>query len=98
MKDSEGPYDIKDAVELVGTFRNTSNALTDPTTVTVFIQKPDGTRISETTPTVTHVSPGVYSYILTVDQAGIWRWRFEGTGTVQAADERTFEVKESVFY
>lgn len=87
-------YDIGDTVRLTATFTNESAANADPTTVTVSIRAPDGT---VTTPTATQSSTGVYYCDLAVTMAGVWRYRFAGTGALVAAGEGQLFVRESVF-
>ena len=83
-------YDVGDTRTLTGTFHNAAGALADPTAVTLTVRKPDGT---ESTPTATHASTGVYTYALTFDQSGVWRYRFAGTGTVAEAGEQMLTVR-----
>jgi hypothetical protein len=40
---------------------------------------------------------GNYHVDVNADESGTWFYRFESTGTGQAADEGTFEVSESHF-
>lgn len=87
-------YDVGAKPTLTGTFYNASNALTDPTTVTCTVRDPAGV---VTTPAVTHVSTGVYTATLDLTSAtpGLWWYRFQGVGTLQAAEEATFFVEAS---
>lgn len=88
-------YTVGSLVQLTATFTTVaSGADTDPTTVTFTIRKPDGT---QTTPSVTHVSTGVYQTNVSIDQAGTWRWRATGTGAVQAQQDSLFEVAANTF-
>lgn len=56
----------------------------DPTTAVLTYRKPDGTVASTTS--LTKVSTGVYTYGLSVDQAGSWTIEGKGTGTVESRD------------
>lgn len=82
-------YDVGDLVRLTGTFRNSSDALTNTTAVCT-VRKPDGTA---STPSVTNGSTGVYTVDVTLDQEGHWFYRWAGTGDVVAAEEGEFYVR-----
>ena len=66
-------------ITMTGTFKNSAGVLTDPTTVVVTVRSPAGTT---TTPSVGHPSTGVYTAVATLDLAGEWIYRFDGTGTI----------------
>lgn len=70
---------------ITATFKDTSGTLVDPSTVDLTVRDPDGT---ETTPAVANPSVGVYTATVTFDEAGIWRWRWEG-----ATEEGTVAVE-----
>jgi hypothetical protein len=72
---------------------------TDPTTVTLKIEEPDGTEVSYTyaAAQITRASAGSYYKDVTVDQAGTHTYRWVGTGAVAAVDEDSFYVLASVF-
>ena len=65
-------------------FVNASGALTDPSAINLTITAPDQTVSTFHAADCTHVSTGVYSYNLTLSQAGIYAYEFDGTGTVPA--------------
>jgi hypothetical protein len=85
-------------------FTNLAGAATDPTAVTLTIQKPDGSELVYAWPT-----PGVGQLSLTkeaaqtgrfyadvvIDQAGRWRYKLVGTGAVTAAAEGELRVERS---
>lgn len=84
-------YDTGTLVRLTATF--TVNGVdTDPTTVTGSVRAPDGT---STPLTVAKDSVGVYHADFTASVAGLHWYRFAGTGTVVAAEEKTFYVEAS---
>lgn len=87
-------YDLGDLVRVSATFTNSTGTPTN-TTVTLRVRKPDA---SVTTPTAVSDGSGAYHYDIAVDQPGIWFYRFEGTGAVQAASEAEFTVAKSQFY
>jgi hypothetical protein len=89
-----GSYDIGALIQLTGTFKNAAGTLTDPASVTCTVRDPAG---NTTTPAATKASTGVWNATvdLTSAVAGLWWYRFAGTGTVQAAEENTFYVEAS---
>jgi hypothetical protein len=78
---------------------------TDPSTVTFKYRDPSGT-ITTVGPVagasggsgITRVSAGVYTYDVTLNDAGRWYARFEGTGAATAAEDYEAVVDPSVFY
>jgi hypothetical protein len=72
---------------------------TDPDSATFQLQEPDGTETSYTVSAGEVANPAVgtwvFSYVPTA--AGEHTVRFVGSGTVDVADERSFEVLPSVF-
>jgi len=79
-------------------FKNAAGALTDPTTVTLEVKKPNGTVTTYTYAAAQIIkdSVGRYSYQLTVDAAGVWSYRWIGTGTVVAAEQDVFFARTSI--
>ncbi len=85
-------YDIGDVARLSGAFRDTDDALLDPTVVTVTVREPDG---SEDLATVVKDSTGLYHADFTITQQGDHYYRFAGTGTPgQSAEENKFVVRK----
>ena len=87
-------YDIGDKVRVTGTF-TVADVATDPTTVTLRVLAPGGTvtpytyALSE----VTKSGTGVYYKDISITTAGIWYYRWLGTGTVEAGGEAEFYVR-----
>ena len=94
--------DIGDIYRVSVPFTDADGTPQDPTTVKMFFRKPDATRVTYTYLTDAELvrdDVGKYHVDLTIDQSGTWTYRFEGaSGPVTAADEETFDVKESRFY
>lgn len=93
-------YRLGTDVKVTGIFENLSGAVYDPSTVTVKVQKPDGTETSYvylTAAEVIKVSTGVYYIWLAPTLTGKYVVRFKGTGTVRVADESSFIVNKSAF-
>ena len=95
-------YEVGDLVRLTATFTNTSEVVTDPTTVTCLVKLRyviGSTATTYTYPaTIIKDSTGVYHVDVTPTTEGIWDYRWVGTGTVQAAAEGAFNVPESAFF
>jgi hypothetical protein len=93
-------FDIGDVVELQATFTDKNGAPVDPGTVKVTFKRPSGV---ETTLTygvdeqVTKASPRIYTYSTSLDQSGIWYYRWQGTGMNAAAAVGEFEVRKTPF-
>jgi len=85
---------IGDIVTLTGTFK-VGSTLTDPTTVTLRVQLPDGTVVEYTYPaTVSKTSTGIFYKDYTVTQAGLHTYWFIGTGACVAREPRSFVAQE----
>lgn len=87
-------YVIGNLVQLTGSFYNASGVLTNPTTVTCQVKYPDS---SVGTLSASSSVTGVYTAQLSVVQAGLYTYRFAGTGALQAAQENTLFVNDSAF-
>lgn len=94
-------YDKGDLVRLSAKFQDpaSGDAYVDPATVTLKVKKPDTTTTTYTYPAnIAKDSTGHYHYDLDVGTAnGLWYYRWETTGTYQAAEEATFTVNASAF-
>ncbi len=97
-------YDQGDLWRPTATFAVGGTA-TDPTTITVRVKEPDGT-VTVHGPvsgasgggSITRVSAGVFRIDVTLDDAGYWFARFEGTGAATATEEQQAIVDPSEFY
>ena len=87
-----GTYDIGNLAALTGTFTNQQGAQADPSSVVMRYKKPNGTIL---TATPTKSSAGIYSYLLALDIAGTYYFRFEGTGALVAAGDGSLIVTDS---
>lgn len=88
-----GPYDVGDKVRLSAAFTDENEVATDPTTVTVRYRKPDEStvvKVHVTDAEVVKDSTGNYHIDISVDAAGKWFYRWEGTGTLEAAGDASF--------
>lgn len=68
---------------------------TNPTDVSLVIEKPDGSQVTVPKAAMTNPVVGTFEYIVSLDQAGWWRYRFTGAGTVDAVEEAMFAVVSS---
>jgi hypothetical protein len=87
-------FDTGDLVRLGNTFTNFAGVGTNPTTVTLTVRDPSG---NDSTPSATSDGSGVYHYDLTLDEAGTWYYKWQGTGTIVAVSEGTIIVQASYF-
>lgn len=80
-------------------FATLAGTATDPTAVTLDVRKPDATILrygwpsAGTNGTLTRESAGRFYADVEIDQAGTWRFRLAGTGTVTAASEGSLRVQ-----
>lgn len=86
-------FDIGDTAHIAITFADLNGVPTDPTTVVLTIQAPDGTT---TTPATVNDGTGLYHYDLGLTLSGIYRFKWVGTGSVAATQEGEIAVKESI--
>lgn len=88
-------FDIGDIVTVTANFRNLSDVLADPTTVTVAHLEPDGT---QSVLTASKTSTGIYTATTAVlDQSGVHSVKFWGTGALVGAQEVSFPVRRTSF-
>lgn len=91
-------YDVGVVVSVIGTFKDKTQVLQDPTTVTLKVKDPSGTSSTYTyaAAQVTRDSLGVYRKdIDTALKPGKWLYRWESTGQYQAAGDNAFIVRPS---
>lgn len=71
-----------------------SGAHTDPTTVSLLIEKPDKSQTTYTyaASEITKSATGVYTKQVTLDAVGIWRYVWTGTGACASSDSGTVTV------
>ena len=93
-------YEIGEQVEIAYTFVNSAGAAADPTVVTVSIKAPSGTEtdyVYGTDAECVKDSTGAYHVDLTFAAAGVYHWRWVGTGAVVDAEEGFLRVRASAF-
>lgn len=95
-----GAYDKNDIVRCRAEFRNTSDVLTDPTSVVFKFKNPAGTITTYTYGTDVELvkeNTGIYYVDIDIDSIGSWSYRFEGSGSLKTASESKFTIKQSEF-
>ena len=86
---------LRDAAgNAIGAFKNSAGLDTDPTGVTIGVEKPNGvvTTYTYSLATVLKETTGRFYVDLTPDVAGVWSVKETGTGTVVAAMQMQFFV------
>lgn len=79
-------------------FTDVAGVPTNPTTVALTIEKPDGSILEYGWPsagpdgTLTSDGPGRFYYAYLIDQSGPWEYRLAGLGAVAAASEGVLRV------
>jgi len=85
-------FDQGQTVRITVTFRDFSNALVNPSSVSFFVQTDADEEWTETAG-VSPDSTGIYHHdVDTVDQSGVYRWRCYGSGTTSNAIQDRFYV------
>ena len=80
--------------------KSIQGVLTDPTQLIFHIQEPDGTETSYTwgiNSELVKASTGKFYVDWDADQAGIYKYRWQANGAIQAAYGGSFNIKESSF-
>lgn len=87
-------YTPGQAVVMTGTF-TVASVLTDPTTISLTVIDPLGNTTTYTYAgaQVVRNSVGAYQYTLLVQTVGFWQYKWQGTGTCQAAVDGSFGVQ-----
>lgn len=92
-------YDLNDCVKFSVTFTDSAGTATDPTTVTLKLQDPNGvdTTYTYALAQVAKSGTGAYYKTMTITTAGEWYYRWEGAGAIVAAAEAMIYVRQSEF-
>jgi hypothetical protein len=97
---AETRYDVGDVATVDASWK-VNDALTDPATVTLRVLKPSGataTYVYGTDPEVQKSAVGSYYGQVTVDEPGVWSYRFEGTDPAPGVAAGELQVDPSPFY
>jgi len=88
-------YEVGTTIKADVTFRDEDDALYDPTTVTAFVEQPDGTIY--TVVTITNPSVGYYYFHYTILSEGDHMYQFTGvTGSISSVESSFFVAVEYV--
>ena len=90
-------YDIGDLVRVTGTFTNAAGTATDPAVVKFSYRDPSEnitTLTYGTDAAVVKSATGIYYSDVSIDEAGVWWFRWFSTGTGQAAGESWVDVRK----
>jgi hypothetical protein len=90
-------YDQGDLVRVSGLLESAAGVDTDPTALSVKYRKPTGvtTLVYLVDPALVRDSLGNFHVDISCDEPGIYDYRFESTGTGQAAAQGQFRVMPS---
>ncbi|MBP7594300.1 MAG: hypothetical protein KA755_01475 [Candidatus Microthrix sp.] len=85
---------VGDTVTLSNTFKVAGTA-TDPTTISLTVTDPSGTATTYTHAgsTITKTATGVYTKDLAAPSAGLWSYKWTGTGTAADVENGSFHVE-----
>lgn len=86
-------YTIGQQVRMEMILRDFGDALTSGT-VTCEVRDPSGNIAAAT---VTNADTGVYHAFVTIDEAGVWQYRFESVGATISAGEGSWTAATTVF-
>lgn len=92
-------FQIDSTLLFAANFTAISNgALVDPTTVTLFLQPPNGPEQQFSFPgVVTKIGVGQYSYAFTPAASGTWTYNWQGTGAVAVTlGDKQFAIAPSI--
>jgi len=87
-------FDIGNLVTVQATFSDKDDVPTDTTAVFKY-KGPDDVTVTDNSPANTDT--GTYESDVDLTEAGVWHWRWSGTGVVQAALEGYITVKPTQF-
>jgi|SRR5580704_10205922 hypothetical protein len=92
-------YPTNISIQLTAAFTDDiTGVLTDPVKVTLRVMDPTGASVLYGPTSVNHPSVGNFNFRIIPTIPGTWRWRWEGTGSVFAANEGRCEVRPSAFF
>lgn len=77
-------YNVGDQTRLEARFFDSSNQLSDPTTITLKVKTPGGVTTTYTFGggTINRDATGIYFKIIDLTEAGIWNYQWSSTGFV----------------
>lgn len=91
----EGAFNVGSVARLAITF-NVDGVATNPTTVTLTLEQPDGVTSDLTGPQLDNPTTGSFRRDVLVSQAGQWKFRWVGTGAAAGAEQGSFMARTKV--
>lgn len=88
-----------DGVLTISTTFKVGATLTDPSTITLTVRKPDGTStvyVYNTDVELVKDSTGTYHLDVTTPTSGVWSWHWKSTGAAAGGDDGSFSVEVSL--
>jgi hypothetical protein len=90
-------YEVDTFVQINSAFVSCDGAPLDPSTVILWVCDPVGA-ITQVTDALVRITPGVYAYQMTLNQIGVWTYKWQGEGTVEVTSpDSTMIVNRTVF-
>ena len=88
--------DVGDVPYIVCTFTDSAGTVIDPTTITLYLEKPSGSvgTYDYASGSVAKLSTGTYTFNGTATEAGNWNVRWVGDGAAIAAQQGRYFVRE----
>jgi len=88
--------DVGDIPYIVCTFTDANGTVIDPTTITLYLEKPSGTIGTYTYASGSVVRPaaGTYTFNGTATEAGYWNVKWQGDGAAVAAQQGRYFVRQ----
>lgn len=96
-------FEIGTRVRLIGKFKTFEQVPGSPTTVTLKVRNPSGVQSTPAVTANTEAEDGVTTEVgtyfgdVTVDETGVWLYRFEGVGLIETTGEGEFYVDATSF-
>ena len=87
-----GTYEVGEVVRVTLVI-TVSGVATDPTDLNLYIKDPSGNISSVTKSSLSKDDTGTYYYDIPSDESGVWRCRWEGTGTAAGAAEHWWKIR-----
>lgn len=88
-------HDIGDRIEVTAVFTDIEGDAMNPSDVKFILRSPAGelTEYEDDAEEMAHPETGTFVMSIDPDESGLWRYRWEGTGAVVAAEEGMFYVR-----
>ena len=91
------PFDIGDDVTIAVDFTDDAGDLATPADYDLIIQKPDGTEVTYLKAALANPTVGRVEKVYTIDQSGLWYFRYRSLASPKVVKEGFFRVRETQF-